>query len=301
MDTLSLNTMNTNFYIEIAGTQKNDWKDKVVKWLQYVAREWSRFEPNNELNQINQLKVGEIGRISPALYDCLKEADNYYTLTNNIFSPYLKLHLEQHGYDRSFPFQESKYKPIQIEKKANKPFLFLDHNEVLKTDNQLIDLGGFAKGYVVEKIADWLRQVSPEFGIVDGGGDMKMWSSGKKTWTIGIAHPFHIHEEISTIRIQNGAIATSNRIFRSWKQQGKEKHHLLDGRTGEVIISPILQTTIITNSLCQAEVATKLAFLLNEQELQVWFDKLQIPCACLIAKDDGSIYWLKGGEKLDVI
>ena len=122
----------------------------------------------------------------------------------------------------------------------------------------------------------------------------------QKTWTIGIAHPFHIHEEISSIRIQNGAIATSNRIFRSWKQQGKEKHHLLDGRTGEVIISPILQTTIITNSLCQAEVATNW-LLLNEQELQVWFDKLQMPCACLIAKDDGSIYWLKGGEKLDVI
>ncbi|WP_431030522.1 FAD:protein FMN transferase [Lysinibacillus sp. LZ02] len=293
--------MNTDFYIEISGQRNVNWKEKVEKWLCYVAKEWSRFEQNNELDTLNQLKIGETLQLSAELYDCLKLADEYYTLTNKIFSPYLKYQLERHGYNQSFPFKEATRTSIQMDQTDGKPLLFLNGQRVLKMDDQQVDLGGFAKGYVVEKIAQWLQhEVAPEYGIVDGGGDMKMWSSGEKVWTIGIAHPSKNNEEMHYIKMKNGAIATSNRVFRSWRQDGEAKHHLLNGQTGEVIDSAILQTTVVTNSLCVAEVATKLCFLLHEEDFQQWFDKHKLPCACFIVKEDESSYWLKGGGKIDV-
>ncbi|WP_332647593.1 FAD:protein FMN transferase [Lysinibacillus sp. 54212] len=289
--------MNTNFYIGISGNSSVDWKGKVEEWLSYVAKEWSRFETNNELDRLNQLTVGEILKLSPDLYHCLKMADDYCILTEKLFSPYLKMHLEQHGYHQSFPFKEGERASIKIPEQVGNPFLFLGGGYVKKMGKQDVDLGGFAKGYVVEKIAEWLQhEISPEYGIVDGGGDMKMWSSGEKVWTIGIAHPNNDEQEINYIRIKNGAIATSNRIFRSWSQDGKKKHHLLNGQTGEVIDSQISQTTVVTNSLCLAEVATKLCFLLSEEDLQQWFKKHNLPCACFIVKEDNDCgYWLKEG------
>lgn len=301
MDNLSFNIMNTDFYIEISGETNLDWKANVEEWLSYVAKQWSRFEQDNELDMLNQLKIGDTLQLSSALYDCLIRADHYYTLTNNLFSPYLKLHLERHGYNQSFPFRDTKLKSIPMPKSDGKPFHFFDNRQVLKMDDQQVDLGGFAKGYAVEKIAQWLQsEISPAYGMVDGGGDMKMWSAGEKIWTLGIAHPFNPDQEIQYIRMKNGAVATSNRVFRSWRQEGKNKHHLLNGQTGEVIDSPVLQTTVVTQSLCTAEVAAKLSFLLNEHDLQQWFEKQNLPCACFIVKDDESSYWLKGGEKFDV-
>ena len=298
MDILSLNSMNTNFYIAVADNKDVHWKEKVEKRLRNVAKEWSRFEQNNEMDKLNQLKIGKTMQLSPELYDCLKLANDYYMSTNGLFSPYLKLQLEQHGYNQSFPFYEVSEKSIQINLIEEVPFLFLNNHQVLKMNHQQIDLGGFAKGYVVEKLAQWLQQeVAPEYGIVDGGGDMKMWSAGEKVWTIGIANPYKEHEEMSYIKIKNGAIATSNRVYRSWKQDGHNKHHLLNGQTGDVISSHIAQATVVTNSLVVAEVATKLCFLLHPEELQKWFLQQKIPYACFLVEEDEKSYWLKGGEK----
>lgn len=300
MDTLSLNIMNTSFYIAVADNKGAQWKEKVVQWLRYVAKQWSRFEQNNEMDQLNRLKEGERMQLSPELYRCLKLANDYYKSTNGLFSPYLKLQLEQHGYSQSFPFHKVTEKSVQTERIAEEPIVFLRNDRVLKVTNQQVDLGGFAKGYIVERIAQWLQQqVTSEYGIVDGGGDMKMWSAEDKVWTIGIANPYKEQEEMSYIKMKNGAIATSNRVYRSWKQHGHDKHHLLNGQTGDVITSRIAQATVVTHSLYVAEVATKLCFLLQPEELHKWFLQHQMPYACFLVEEDEKSYWLKGCGKLN--
>ena len=259
------------------------------------------FEQNNELVRLNSLPIGEIIQLSPDLYDCLERANDYYLRTNKLFSPYLKLHLEHHGYEKSFPFLESKVKPKNIETDNSPPIKFLKDHCILKLNNQQVDLGGFAKGYIVDKISQWLQQEVPsDYGIVDGGGDMTLWSSGEKEWNIGISNPYEEQQELSKIKIKNGAIATSNRVYRSWKQGVTEKHHLLNGQTGEVIHSDIIQATVVSSSLKDAEVATKLCFLLSEKQLQQWFEEQNIQSACFIVKENNDRFWLKGGGKINV-
>lgn len=301
METFSLNIMNTNFYIALSTTRNTSWKQKVNEWLQYVAKEWSRFEENNELFRLNRMPVGEIIKLSPHLYDCLNRANDYYIKTNRRFSPYLKLQLEQHGYNKSFPFKEAELSTRLTEPAELPPIQFLNDFCILKQGNEEIDLGGFAKGYIVEKIAQWLQQeVATDYGIVDGGGDMTMWSKGEKDWIIGISDPNNNQHELSQIKLKNGAIATSNRVYRSWKQGNTTKNHLLNGQTGEVIHSNILQATVVTNSLTDAEVATKLCFLLTDEQLQQWIEEQKIRIACFIVKRNNQSYWLKGGERKDV-
>ena len=78
--------------------------------------------------------------------------------------------------------------------------------------------------------------------------------------------------EIGSIKLKNGSVATSNRIFRSFSVKGNEKkHHLLNGLTGKSANTNIIQATVVTSSLIQAEVATKMCFLLNEEQQCTWF------------------------------
>ncbi|MGE7090667.1 FAD:protein FMN transferase [Lysinibacillus sp. NPDC048646] len=291
MDTLTLQLMNTDFYIAVPKGIHTTWKDQAEKWLQYVAKEWSRFQPNNELSKLNDLKIGETLRLNASLYDCLQRANDYHLRTNGVFSPYLKLQLEQHGYNQSFPFKVANTN-LQVNLISGKPLQFLGNQQVMKVAHQEIDLGGFAKGYSIERLADWLEdEIAPDYGLIDGGGDMKMWSNSEKNWTIGVADARDVEREISTIKIKTGAVATSNRIYRSWQQGTIMKHHLLNGRTGSVANTDVIQATVVTSSLCDAEVGAKLCFLLDEVEQQRWFLENHQRSARFIVKEGDEGFW----------
>ncbi|MCM3571331.1 FAD:protein FMN transferase [Neobacillus mesonae] len=271
-ETVRIDAMNTSFFIVAYDCKIKNWKQIIVDWIFYVEEEWSRFKQGNELSKVNQLEDGKEAPVSPPLFDLLIRAEEYRKKTNGFFSPYLLPQMEFHGYNRSFPFQTSeemdvKIPPVYSIEKC--PFSLNMHTQKVKrlTEGQL-DLGGIAKGYVVQAAANWLKEQgrSPA-GMVDGGGDISVWSKNDKEWRISIAHPIQTELDIGMFRIKNGAIATSNILYRSWYQGQQEKHHLLNGKTGEPVKTNIIQATAITESCVDAEVMAKLCFMAGGQEL----------------------------------
>ena len=265
MESLQLEIMNTSFYIGISDHKLTQWKQPIISFLQYVNQEFSRFRKDNELWRFNEIKKGSTIVVSPILYDMLKKAEGYRVKTEGRFSPYLLNQLNAHGYDQSFPFEASDIEgtPITIHvEKELQPLIFEDGCKITKNTEQKIDLGGIAKGYAVEAVSKWLQEnTDSTYGMVDGGGDMSLWSNGEKNWTIGIMDPYQEDKKIASFTIQNGGIATSNIIYRSWVQGNIQKHHILDGRTGMPVSPDISQATIVTNHCLDAEVSAKLCFM----------------------------------------
>lgn len=279
MHTLTVHFMNTDFHIELSNSNRSDWKAVVKAWLSYADREWSRFRDDNELATFNTIPVGEAVQVSAPLYDVLLQANKYYLLTDGLFSPFLKKQMEQNGYSVSFPFPDSTLPSKAIEEFSlvGEPLQFFEDHVIVKNTSEKVDLGGFAKGYVVESAARWLKRIGgARYGMVDGGGDMTMWSDGMKEWKIGIAHPYHAGSEIASLTLKNGAIATSNRLYRSWVNGDEKRHHLLNGKTGKPADTDVVQATAVTRQLLDGEVAAKMCFLLPDQERNSWF-KQHIP------------------------
>jgi thiamine biosynthesis lipoprotein len=255
--------MNCSFYVGISNSKISDWKSPVISFLQYINSEFSRFRTDNELWRFNEEKNETIVDCSPVFYDVLRKAEEYRMKTENRFSPYMLAYLENHGYSESFPFtmarNEWTKETFQTE---TEPLIFLKDGKILKKTNQKIDLGGIAKGYAVQAVSKWLQEHAQcEFGIVDGGGDISAWSNGEKTWKIGVMDPYDEKREIGSFQIQNGGIATSNIIYRSWTQGQTKKHHLLDGRTGMPVKSEIVQATVVTENCLDAEISAKICFM----------------------------------------
>jgi len=294
METFSMDVMNTNVYIEISNSQRSSWKDEIKQWFLYVNQEWSRFRDDNELAMLNNIPKGEKIVLPAPLYEVLYRANEYYEKTAGLFSPYLKKQMERSGYVKSFPFSKAPgISNAQLhEHVANEsnPILFLDASTIVKNTNQEVDLGGIAKGYAMESAAKWLRKTAgAKYGIVDGGGDITMWSDGIKEWKIGIANPFKEGEEIGLITMKNGAIATSNVLYRSWMQAGERKHHLLNGRTGSPIRTDVVQATAVTGHLLDGEVLAKMCFLLPEKEREQWFTDHYPQCRYILLRESDRI------------
>ena len=251
---------------------------------------------------INEADNEAVLSVSEPLYDVLFLADYYYHKTGGLFSPYLLNVIQSHGYNRSFPFKESAGREEVVPKVDEYPLIFnIEEGVFTKNTIEKIDLGGIAKGYAVDSASIWLRdEVGAEWGIVDGGGDMSVWSNGKKEWRIGITDPFNEERELTTIRINNGAIATSNKVYRSWLQDGKKKHHLLDGRSGKPAKTEVVQATAIAKTCTEADIAAKMACIIDDSIREQWLSKYFPDVSFFFVKTNlqsGNVKGWKGDQK----
>lgn len=291
---MEFSAMNSTFYISVTDCKIPNWKVMIHQWIDYVEREWSRFQIDNELARINQLETGELLSLSPPLFDVLLRADNYRKKTGGLFSPYLLRQMQYHGYDQSFPFCSSAVKETEmplVSSMTTLPFEFHQNTFSIKRIAEGdVDLGGIGKGYAVESAAEWLKNIGgASAGIVDGGGDLTVWSNGDKIWTIGVADPFHEDREIAKFDIKNGSVATSNIIFRKWKHGNTQKHHILNGRTGEPVESSLIQATVLTQNCLDAEVCAKLCFMKNKNERTELLKKISSTYSYLLVANNGKI------------
>ena len=291
LDSIQVKIMNTSFYIAISNDNRTDWKDPILSFLHYIEREFSRFHSNNELSRFNDSKKDAAIDVSPILFDLLKKAEEYRLQTGGRFSPYMLNELEAHGYNQSFPFKTAAHDSAAIHYQTeSQPLIFQEGYQIIKKTDQKVDLGGIAKGYAVEAAAKWLQQqTNSKYGIVDGGGDMAVWSNGEKNWRIGVMDPFDEAREIGSFSIQNGGIATSNILYRSWIQGETKKHHILDGRTGMPAASEIVQATVVTDHCLDAEVSAKICFMDDVKSVTSTLAKINDKFSYIFVKSNGEI------------
>ena len=283
--------MDTSFYMAISNNNRTEWKKTVISFLQYIEHDFSRFHSNNELSRFNETKRDSTICVSPILYDLLKKAEEYRLKTAGRFSPYMLTQLEAHGYNQSFPFTTANNEGTTIYyQNEMQPLIFKEGYQIIKKTDQKIDLGGIAKGYAVEAVSKWLQDhTHSKYGIIDGGGDMAMWSNGDKTWRIGVMDPFDEESEIGSISIQNGGIATSNIIYRNWIQGETKKHHILDGRTGMPSATEVVQATVVTEHCLDAEISAKICFMDNRMTVKTVLSKISPKFSYVLVRSNGEV------------
>ena len=98
----------------------------------------------------------------------------------------------------------------------------------------LIDLGGYAKGYALDRAAALLAQQGIHNALINIGGNvLAMGQHGERPWRIGIQHP-RKPGPIATLELHDGeAIGTSGDYQRFFELGGKRYCHLIDPRNGQ--------------------------------------------------------------------
>ena len=97
-----------------------------------------------------------------------------------------------------------------------------------------INLGGIAKGYVVERGVEMLEARGVEHAIVTAGGDSRLLGDRRgKPWGIGIRDPRDDGEVAISVPLSDEAISTSGDYERYFDEDGVRYHHILAPSTGE--------------------------------------------------------------------
>jgi thiamine biosynthesis lipoprotein len=133
-----------------------------------------------------------------------------------------------------------------------------------------IDLGGFAKGYAVDRGAAILAQRGVRHAAVAAGGDSRMLGDRcGRPWTLGVRDPRREGEVVALLPLEDVAVSTSGDYERYFDDGDERCHHLIDPRTGT---SPhaVHSVTVIAPEGLTSEALSKTVFVLGvEQGLRI--------------------------------
>lgn len=263
METLSFRAMNTSVLLAVDGDPYAAFGLQEARFaIEQFEMRFSRFLPDSELSQLNTSN-GTWTKVSPELFEMLALALSYHQQTNGLFDPSILPNLKRLGYDRSMdqirkqnpslrrslPFPRADFAALELD---------LAQKRVRLPKGMEIDLGGIAKGWIVERTAKLLSQYA-EVCAVNAGGDILFVGEPLDGfgWDVYLEDPRNPNQSLVPLHVRSGAVATSSITKRAWTQGVESRHHLIDPRTGQPAVSDWLSVTVFSANIVQAEVFAK--------------------------------------------
>ena len=206
-------------YVEITLTEPKSDDDsiKVINEafvaIEQVQELMSFHHPQSELSRINAQSHQTPLEIHPWTEEILRIAQGLHKHSDGLFNCGIGQHLIKAGLlPKHTELSQSHYGGIEH-------IQFLEPN-LIRSDLPLcLDLGGIAKGFAVDKAVMSLEAAGVSSGIVNAGGDMRVFGE--------IAHPIHIRNPIKPDELfqigfmHDKAVATSGLYFSKSDAQSK--------------------------------------------------------------------------------
>lgn len=146
----------------------------------------------------------------------------------------------------------------------------LDGTAVTLADSETaIDLGGIAKGYIADRLKDFLEEKGVKSGLIDLGGNIL--TIGTKpdgnSWNIGIRRPFAGSAELAaTVRCKDLSIVTSGSYERYFEKNGTIFHHILDPKNGYPTENGLTSVTILSEHSTDGDALSTTCFVLGLED-----------------------------------
>lgn len=223
--------------------------NEIFQDFQKLHHQYHAWQKGGELYQLNQaFSQGKSMLVKPELREMLKEAAQLSEKSDGLFNPAIG------GLIHAWGFQRDEFTPVDIQPQmikklvSTKPSMsdIVIDGDSVHSKNPIVqlDLGGYAKGYALDKAAEKLHQLGIKNALVNIGGNIiALGQHGDHPWRVGIQHP-RKPQAMATLDLLDGwAIGTSGDYQRYFiAADGTRYCHIIDPRTGY----PVQHTQAVT-------------------------------------------------------
>lgn len=131
----------------------------------------------------------------------------------------------------------------------------IEGNKVALSVDTSIDLGGIAKGYIADKIRQYLIENGVKEAVINLGGNVfVIGEDDQEPYAVGVQKPFaKAGESFLTLLLNNKTVVTSGVYQRYFQKNGKLYHHIIDTKTGYPVDNGIYSVTVIADSSAVAD------------------------------------------------
>lgn len=243
--------LNTYVSITLYGTDNEELAKEALRMCSEYEQIFSRTIPDSDLSLLNT--AGETVHADEALYELVQIGLYYGGLTDGA----LDITIEP----LSSLWDVGGVTPhVPDERQIAENLSFVDYRNVKLTEenqaitlqnNASLDLGAIAKGYIADKIRQFLIENGAAHGIINLGGNILCIHDKPdgSDYIIGIQKPFdEAAVPILTLKIDNLSVVTSGTYERYFTEDNHIYHHIIDPETGYPSDSGLTSVTIISDT-----------------------------------------------------
>ena len=157
----------------------------------------------------------------------------------------------------------------------------------LPSDDIQFDVGAIAKGYIADRMKDFLVKKGVNSAIINLGGNVLCIGSKPDgtPFKVGIQKPFADRNETEAVMdITEKSVVSSGIYERCFKQGGKLYHHILNPQTGYPYDNGLISVTIISDQSVDGDALSTTCFALGLEDGLKFAEKKGVQ-AVLITED----------------
>lgn len=179
-------------------------------------------------------------------------------------------------------------------------------NKIEKADEKMmLDCSAIAKGYGVDKVAQYLESKGVKNYMVEIGGEIvvKGTNKDKGKWRIGVTKPsddsLSVDKELQAVlTISDIAMATSGNYRNFYYKDGKKYAHTIDPLTGYPVQHNILSATVLAPTCAEADAYATSFMVMGLERAQKLLERHTELQAYLIYTDKNDNYKVWYSPKL---
>lgn len=295
--------LNTVVTITIYDSQDQKLLDGAMALCDKYERVFSRTLPESELYQLNAGTLPqEDGAfvLSDSLADLIRQGLYYSELSEGAFDISI-------GPVSSLWDFTSGTALIPDEQELARALELVDYRQVELDGNHLrfgmegmqLDLGAIAKGYIADRIKDYLVSEGVKSAIIDLGGNILCAGirPDSAPFRIGIQRPFADRSETAAIvKIDGKSVVSSGIYERYFEKDGTLYHHILNPKTGYPYDNDLVSVTIISDLSVDGDGLSTSCFALGLDKGLELIESLPDTYAAFIT-EDGTLHFSDGLEE----
>lgn len=293
-------TMGTTYSVKLVGDNSSpqfdsdNLKKRIDSVLVEVNRQMSTYIPTSEISEFNSSLSTDWFSISKDFAYVVDQSIEIGKLTNNCLDITIGPVVNIWGFG---PDQRPKTIPSDEEISKTKKLVGIDNIELdlasssirKKVERLKIDLSATAKGFGVDKVFNYLKDLGFKNIMVEIGGEVRTSGLNHKNekWKIGISEADHSGGINKVVELSNLSMATSGDYWNYFEEDGIRYSHTIDPTTGKPITHKLASVTVFDSTCVRADgLATALFVMGTEKGYQFAVD-MELAVYQIVKKDTG--------------
>ena len=270
-------TMGTTYSVKIPrmpkGLERETLERDIAAILETVNAQMSTYRPDSELSRFNAGASASWVEVSPDTLAVVDEALRVSRLSGGAFDPTIGPLVDLWGFGPGGSGLRAV--PSQARIEATLPATGFRHVRTTATPHAMgkdrrdirVDLSGIAKGFGVDKVAEYLERTGVDHYLVDIGGELRGrgYNARGSVWRVGIERPAAPGTVQRVVRLGGQGLATSGdyRIF--FEHDGARYSHILDARDGRPVDHGLASVTVVAPTAMQADALSTALMVLGPE------------------------------------
>lgn len=243
--------------------------DGCIELCSYYEKLFSKSIPESDIYRINH-SGGTAITVSEDTVFLLSEAIRYAELTGGKIDPTIETVYSL------WDFHPSDTPKLPGEAEIASALTHVDYHNIVITDSTVtltdpecsLDLAFLAKGYIADRLKDYLLSNNIQNAIINLGGNTVVLGSkpNDEPFTVGVEKPFGNGTPIASFALTDCTLVTSGVYHRYFYDEETLYHHILDTATGYPVENHLYSVSILGESSLTCDALSTTCFVLGPEE-----------------------------------